>query len=188
MVYLMKKIHFSLLIITLVFCNYPYANDLSSLTIKKFSPDIWNVITFTRPGALSYRAGINAKQVSQKSSLFLDFSPLYNCSPDTIIVKRYIGNGEASDIPFLRVYYRINKEKVSSTLSQPKIDHGFLFLSLNTLTIKDLLDEGDKGNISVWIDPKSISSTNNNNRMFFSLNGFPEAYNRAIQTCKDHQQ
>ncbi|ECT8547618.1 hypothetical protein B0011_05890 [Salmonella enterica subsp. diarizonae serovar 48:i:z] len=179
----MKRIHFSLLMIALTFCNYVNAGDLSSVVIKKLNPHVWSVITFPRPGAESYRIGIDAKQTNQKSSLFLDFSPLYNCSPDTIIVNQYVGTGEASDIPFLRVYYRINKGKVFSTLSSPKIDNGFLFVALNTLTIKELSDAGDKGSISVRIDPGSIISRNKDS-LFFSLNGFSESYRKVTQMCK----
>ncbi|WP_237929985.1 hypothetical protein [Buttiauxella sp. S19-1] len=147
----------------------------------------WFVVEFTMPTTIAYKVGTESNLPSEQQTFFIDMSPLSHCQADKITVNQFIGYKQMdfSSVPFIPIKYKISGQEVKDSVAKPEVSEGFLFTSIESIQVSELLKAKDKGNFSFWIQPPA-ESKEPINKMFFPLNGFSEAYNKAVQLCKDN--
>lgn len=179
-----KILIFILSLITTVSAN---AEDMENRADNMLKFGKWFVVEFTMPTTMTYRIGAESNLPEQKETLFIDISPLNKCEVKGANANQFIGYKQMdfTDTPFIPAKYKISGQDEKDVITKPVVSDGFLFTPIDSLTINELLKAKDKGNLSFWIQPPAESHTTVN-KMFFPLNGFTNAYNKAIQLCKDN--
>ena len=87
--------------------------------------------------------------------------------------------------PFLPVSYKISGQQKQDTITIPFINEGYLFSPISSLKISDLLKAKGKGSFSFWYTPPA-ESKEKPQKLFFPLDGLPDAYKAAINSCKEN--
>ncbi|HBD5072046.1 TPA: hypothetical protein KKK90_004545 [Escherichia coli] len=145
----------------------------------------WYYAEFTMPTTIAYRIGVESNLSKEKLTLYIDISPLTQCKPGPVTINQFIGYKQMDLPPFFPISYKISGQEKQDSITRPTISEGFFFTPIESLTASDLLKTRGKGNFSFWITPPA-ESKDPTHKAFFSLNGFPEAYNKAIHSCKDN--
>ncbi|ECI7824624.1 hypothetical protein E1L19_01210 [Salmonella enterica subsp. enterica] len=145
----------------------------------------WYYAEFAMPDTIAYRIGVESKLPQEKSTLYIDISPLTQCKPSSVTINHFIGYKQMDLPPFLPVSYKISGQEKQDTFTKPSIDEGYLFNPIESLTANDLLKTKGKGSLSFWYTPPA-ESKDPIQKIYFPLNGFPDAYSRAINSCKEN--
>lgn len=145
----------------------------------------WYYTEFTMPTTIAYRIGVESNLSEEESTLYIDISPLTQCKPGPVTINHFIGYKQMDLPPFFPISYKISGKEKQDSITKPTISEGFLFTPIESLTASDLLKTKGKGSISFWITPPA-ESKDPTHKIFFSLNGFINAYSKAINSCKEN--
>lgn len=145
----------------------------------------WVVIEFTLPEAITYRIGAESNLPQQQRNIFIDLFPGNQCQPGKITVNQFIGDNQLdlSGISFLPVKYKVNGQNTKESITKPEVSDGFIFTPIEAMEVTELLQTKDKGYFTFWIQPPA-KSTLPVQKMFFPMDGFSKAYNKAAELCK----
>lgn len=145
----------------------------------------WYYAEFTMPNTIAYRIGVESNLSQEKATLYIDISPLTQCKPGQLTINQFIGYKQMDLPPFLPISYKISGQETQDSFTRPAVSDGFFFTPIESLSASDLLKTKGKGTFSFWITPPA-ESKESINKTFFSLNGFPDAYKKAINSCKEN--
>ncbi|MCQ5495375.1 hypothetical protein MZB64_09610 [Escherichia coli] len=181
----MKFYSLGILISSLLFSGVSHAIDATERMndIQQFGK--WYYAEFTMPTTMAYRIGVESKLPQDKSTLFIDISPLTQCEPGDVTVNHFIGYKQMDLPPFLPVSYKISGQQKQDSITTPSINEGYVFSPISSLKISDLLKAKGKGSFSFWYTPPD-ESKEKPQKLFFPLDGLPEAYKAAINSCKEN--
>jgi len=164
-----------------------FANAVDTLErvndIQQFGK--WYYAEFTMPTTIAYRIGVESNLPEDRSTMYIDISPLTQCKPGPITINQYIGDKQMDLPPFFPISYKISGQKKQDSITKPTISEDYFFTPVESLSVSDLLKTKGKGSISFWITPPA-ESKDPTHKIFFSLNGFPDAYIKAINSCKEN--
>ncbi|HHL2710437.1 TPA: hypothetical protein ACQ39K_001956 [Yersinia enterocolitica] len=164
-----------------------FSEDATNRVSNTLKIGNWTIVEFSLPQQLVYRIAAESKLENEKSTIFFDLSPSESCKPRKAIMTQFIGRGsqELTDLPFMPMNYKINGSTIYGDIAKTEMDNrnGFFFTAFNSLTVDKLKKEKGKGNLSVWIQPDGDGKVKVY-KMYFPLNGFNEAYNKASELCQ----
>lgn len=180
-------IKYSLFIFALLITDVANAVNIENRADNMLKYGKWFVVEFTMPTTMAYRIGAASNLPEQKETVFIDISPINNCESKEVVVNHFIGYKQMNfaDTPLVPAKYKISGQIEKDIITKPEVSDGFLFAQIESLKIHELLKAKDKGNLSFWIQPPADSHSPVN-KMFFPLEGFSSAYNKAVQLCKEN--
>ncbi|HGH3388975.1 TPA: hypothetical protein ACJIKV_003635 [Citrobacter freundii] len=182
----MKRKLLAILIGPLLLPSFANAVDTSERVndIQQFGR--WYYAKFTMPTTIVYRIEVESTNLQkEKATLHIDISPLTQCKPGPVTINQFIGDKQIDLSPFLPISYKISGQETQDSFTKPAVSDGFFFTPIESLSASDLLKTKGKGSFSFWITPPT-ESKESINKTFFSLNGFPDAYKKAINSCKEN--
>jgi len=91
----------------------------------------------------------------------------------TPLVLAYKIPGETEDLEFV--------------MGQGSADDAFAFFPFEKLTARRLYVTHSRGDLAVWIPASGDGTAKRSSNMYFSLEGFTAAYNRAKKLCMDNR-
>lgn len=150
----------------------------------------WFVSEQTRPTDLLYVVASPSKVALQNVGLFIGITTSSDCKQNNFAIAMASRDGQPfPQTPLLPINYQINGGEIETAISTPKSVGDKLIVSIENSSPSSLLSTKGKGNVAFWIpSPSEDKEKWEVEKMYFSLSGFPEAYNKALQLCKDNIQ
>lgn len=147
----------------------------------------WQIIEFAAQRQLIYRISSDAKNSKEKHITF-DFVPARKCEPTpALFITRQNSYNPVLDEGFVPLAYKLPEQKESMEITKTAMKQGdvFAFFQFQRLTTKSLIQSGDKGHLAIWIPQSGDGTVKRSENIYFSLEGFAHAYDKARQLCND---
>lgn len=148
----------------------------------------WRVIEFSGKQLMMYRISTESKNAEHTYIVF-DFVPFKECEPTPAVMIAH----QAYD-PYLKdglipLDYKIPGQKKGVDLAKTEMekDNPFAFYQFHGLTAKSLLLSHDRGHLAIWIPASGDGRVKRSGNVYFSLDGYSEAYKKASQLCNDNR-
>lgn len=176
------------LILTLCFIKSASAVDASDRSTSIIKSGHWQIIEFAAREQVFYRLSSDATNFDEKHLVF-DFVPSKKCQPGPALMifrqESYKPDLNGGMMPFT---WKIPGQKQAVDLATTEMEEGadFAFLQLHNLTTKSISHAKDKGNLAIWVTPSGDGTVPRSDSIFFSLEGFTKAYEKAQQLCNDN--
>ncbi|EGQ5322070.1 hypothetical protein ACO1Y9_13500 [Klebsiella quasipneumoniae] len=183
----------SVFIFTLLFCSLPfrsYSDDFSNKAVKSYQAGDWVVVEFAADKQLVYKMATEAINKNLKETyLSFYFTPPQSCKPTTAEIVMFMGGyNDALDGGKVPMAFKIpgGKEDVEVVDTSMQKNDQFAFFKFQQLTVQKLMSSPGNGNLAVWIPSSGDKRVKGSSNMYFSLNGFKQAYAIANKLCTDN--
>lgn len=183
----MKKI--ILLFSILLWPTLAQAVDATSNVTEIFTSGRWQVIEFAATKQLIYRISSLSSNTPDTNITF-DFVPTRKCEPTAaVMISRQTTYSPGLDNGIVPFSYKSPGQKESTELTKTAMQRGgdFAFFSFQKLTVKTLLQSRDKGSLAVWIPSSGDGIVKRSSNIYFPLEGFTSAHERARKMCNDNR-
>jgi len=149
----------------------------------------WQVVEFLGATFPIYRLATTSINHNNTNIVF-DFSPSNECIPSAAKMIQNLEmykKDEFSGDGLMMFAFKFPKQKteiVELVKTFSEINNSFMFILFKKLTVESFKALNDKGRLAIWV-PKGFKIKRSNN-IYFSINGFTAAYNRARELCMDN--
>jgi hypothetical protein len=149
----------------------------------------WQIIEFAGHSRLLYR--ISSTSINSHSdNIVFDFGTADGCrpTPATLITDHKSYQSSLSN-GVLIIAYKVPGEEDNVELVKTfmaKSDR-FVFITFQKLTTERLLRGKEAGRLAIWIPGSGDGSVKRSSNIYFSLDGFAHAYQRATSQCTANQ-
>lgn len=145
----------------------------------------WQVIQIAGPQAILFRvASVSINE--QDWSMTLDLSEA--CRPESVTLELDRRNSPPLEGPFLIFSYKVPRDaKTYPDLASVQASAGFAFLTFKNLTAEQLLSAHGVGTLSLWIPGSGDGAVSRSSNIYFSMDNFPAALNRAKKLCTENR-
>jgi hypothetical protein len=172
----------------LIFTAHPtFAVDAtdSATEIRKIGS--WNIIEFAGAEQMIYRLTTDSIDGTPKHIVF-DIAPSNDCTPTSaVLIMKFASYNPTFDEGAVPFAYKVSGQKEAMELTKSAMSEGdqFAFFSFEKLTVSLLRRSGDKGKLAVWIPPSGDGAVKRTSNIYFPLEGFSQASNKATRLCRE---
>ena len=146
----------------------------------------WKVIEFGMSEHLVERIGSESTNHGDRYSLVFDFPPTEDCQPTPAVLVARLGTYRATltkgHMPFS---YGIVGEKDTAELTATDMRKGdfFAFFEFEGFSPQNLLAAPQDSRLAFWTPPGASVPLERSAKIYFSLNGYDQAWARARTLC-----
>jgi hypothetical protein len=171
--------------LALAWVSATYAVDGGKLATKVETFASWQVIQFALPTTSLYRLAATSVNYPA-ATITVDLSDA--CLPRRVVMNWNVGDHTSafSGTPLV-LAYKIPGEKddLEFVMGERSADDTLAFFPFKKLTATRLFATQSKGNLAIWIPASGDGTVKRSSNMYFPLEGFTAAYNRAKKLCTD---
>jgi hypothetical protein len=167
-----------------------FSADLSKSFTGETKSGDWKILEFAGQRQLIYRIGSTSVNYENNYLLTFDFVPSNNCEPTpAIMILQQSSYNPNFDDGVLFFKYKLPglEESVDMTKTTMKQGDTFVFFQFEKLAAKTLLKPKNNGKLSIWVPASGDGSVKRSGNIYFSLNGFTNAYWKAQKLCNDNR-
>jgi hypothetical protein len=171
----------------LVASSSAYGVDASKIATIIGTIGHWQVVQFAMPQVLMFRAASTSIN-SPSANVWIDFPP-ESCTPDPIVLNMDVGHYTSLFNGGMMLFeYKVPGQENSVELVGSQMTPGdyFAFFAFKGLTAQRLSNTHDKGTLAIWIPASGDGTVKRSANMYFSMDGFTSALDRAKKLCLEN--
>lgn len=94
----------------------------------------------------------------------------------------------ALDNGVVLVTYEVSGEAANIEVIKTQMSEGdpFAFFPFKSLTAKKLEEANSHGHLAIWFPGSADGMVKRSGNIYFALDGFKQAYNQAMKSCRDN--
>jgi len=149
----------------------------------------WNIIEFAGAEQIIYRLSTDSIDGAPRHIVF-DITPSNDCIPiPAVLIMRLVSYNSAFNGGRMPFAYKVPGQKEVFEVTKSEMSEGdlFVFFSFDKLTVSLLRRSGDKGKLAIWIPPSGDGAIERSSNIYFPLEGFSEASNKATRLCRENR-
>lgn len=175
-------------LLVLVLAVHPaFAVDATDRATEIRKIGSWNIIEFAGAEQIIYRLSADSIDGAPTHIVF-DIVPSNDCTPiPAVMIMKFASYDPVFNEGSVPFAYKAPGEKEAWELTKSAMSEGdlFAFFSFEELTVSLLRRSRDKGKLAVWIPPSGDGTIKRSGNIYFPLEGFSEASNKAIRLCRE---